>query len=728
LCLLTATALAQPALGQETQPAKPALTPEQAAELERARTIITDTKASSEVRRIGAEDLLRLRNPAAIDLAIEILGAEADPLPRMAMCGAIGAVGAQEPELLSEGLVGPLLALLGSPDTEVRSKAGVALASFRDGGVAQKLGDLAADPNVPIIRRLAAVDALVPNVDQRRVIQQLIRLLDAESAELRARATTALRPASRQDYGNDPQAWKQWWAGKSALDKTQWLQDRVQLSQKQNRELRREVESLRARAEQRTRAISERLSEQLKTTYRLTPQPQKDDLLIRWLQDPLLEYRTSAVSVIATNISDGNLPSESVRAALRGCFTDEAPQARRAVFDVVAALTDPADAQAVCARLPEEHDPAVREAILRTLGRLQNPMAIEVLSAELSDANTPEGCLAEAAVSLGLLGAQGQVEPAVIAPAIGPLKQRFASAPPGALRLRAALLGAMASIGAAEFADEFAANLEADEPDLLLSALQGVRAVGDASRIDRILSLVAHNDPRVRRRAIEALAVPDGDPAHLEALINHLNPVVEPNEGVRQAAWNGFRGLSSEASPAVRLQWADRLTEFPDLQATYLAELITALAEEKPPPLELGEARLRLASLYEAQSRYAEALLVWGDLWPALVEAGDARASEAGLSLLRATLEARRYEKLEELLARLAEGLDLAAREPIARVVLEHLAARQAAGSGQELQTLLDSLGRLPADAFDPAFHQAVDQARQRLAPRTTSGPAEEGA
>ena len=84
--ILLALLAATPTLGQQTQPS---LTPEQLAELDRARTIITDLNASAEVRRFGAEDLFRLGYPAATDLAIEILCGEADPSPRVAVCQAV---------------------------------------------------------------------------------------------------------------------------------------------------------------------------------------------------------------------------------------------------------------------------------------------------------------------------------------------------------------------------------------------------------------------------------------------------------------------------------------------------------------------------------------------------------------------------------------------------------------------------------------------------------------
>jgi HEAT repeat protein len=723
IILLLATATTT--LGQETQPT---LTPQQVAELERARTIITDTNASPEVRRFGAEDLLRLGYPAATELAIEILGSLGEQLPRVAVCEAIVALGARDPSKLDQGMVEPLLDLLGSPDQMTRTKAAAALSSFRTGDVAARLGELAADLQVPIAQRLAAVDALAPNVAHRTVIEQLIRLLEAEDDDLRRRVTSALRPASRVDCGTDVARWRQWWEGKRTLDEADWLLDRVELLTGRNRELQTAMYDFRAEQQQRDELLSRRLGEELEARYRLTPPAQKDELLIHWLADQVVEYRRTALSLIRSNISDNDPPPETVRAAMRNLFADQSTELRRAVFDVIAALTDPADAEPVRARLAQESEPEVREAILRTLGRLQNPSAIPDLTGELADPEAATGCVTEAAVSLGLLASLGAVDPAALAPAIAPLKQRFAAAGPEELHLRAALLGAMADIAATEFSEEFLANLDAAEPDLLLPALTGVRTIGDASRMDRILALVGHNDARVRRRAIEAVAALDGEAGHAEALFQRLHPGIEPDETVRQAAWEGFRSILTEVSPAVRFQWADRLGELPELEEAYLAELVQSLAGQKPVPAECTDARLWLAKLYEARARPADALPLWRDSWQALVEAGDSRAGDVGLSLLRATLDAGRYDGLDELLTALIAGLDAATREPIGRVVLGHLNARPDGADAPDMSELLDSLERLPADAFDASFREAVRAARAELAAaeaQPTTAPAE---
>ena len=707
---------------QQTQPA---LDPGQAEELQRARTIITDLKASPEVRRIGAEDLLRLTYPAATDLAIEILQGNGDPLPRIAVCEAIATVGGSRADDLDCRLVTPLLDLLDAEDQTLRSRAVAALAAFRDGGVAGRLGELAADEQATLSQRLAAVDALAPNVDQSLVIEALVGLLEAQNAELRTRVLAALRPASRVDYGTDVKAWQQWWQTKDALDPAAWLRDRIDLLREKHRALQLDLEAVTAESARRCSVLSGRLAEQLQNVYRLTPPPQKEDLLIKWLADPLLEFRRAAVSAIAVNISDGNLPGEAVRTALRERFADPSADLRRSVLDVIAALTDPADVDPVLSLLETEKDPAVLEVVLRTLGRLQNPSAIPALIAVLSDPDAPEGCWAEAATSLGLLGMRGKVSPEIISPATEPLLQRFAAAPPESLRLRAAVLGAMANIGAAEFANEFLANLEATEPELLLTALQGVCAAGDAGCIDRVLALMGNDDPRVRRAAAETIGALGSEPAHVEVLLNRLNPAIEPSERVRQTAWASFRRILSGKPPAEYLQWADRLEGFPELEEAYLAELIGNLADRQPPPAELNVARARAAELYDANGRFAESLPLWRELWQRPPAAGGPPQSHVGLRLLRACLETNRLDNLAPLLKALTATAEPAQRAEVADMVLGHLQAAKSAEQDQTVELLLNAIDQLPADTFGADFNKAVSDVRPSPAPSPTSAPAE---
>jgi hypothetical protein len=303
----------------------------------------------------------------------------------------------------------------------------------------------------------------------------------------------------------------------------------------------------------------------------------------------------------------------------------------------------------------------------------------------------------------------------VVAVAIAPLKQRFAAAGESAIRFRAALLEAMASIGAPEFATEFLANLDTDQPELLLPAIEGIKTIGDASRIDRVLALTASSDARVRRRAIEALAALGSDPAHLEAMVSRLSPASEPGEAVRQAAWDGFRAVLSTLSPATRLHWAGRLQDLPELEEQYLVELANDLAGGEPPPAELSAVRRRLAERFDAQQRFAESFPLWRGLWHASTEAGDAAAPQLGLSYLRAMLRVGRHEMVGELAVNLVSGADQAVRDEVQVLLLAHLTALREAGDDQQLEPYLAALELLPPDAFSQEFKQAILDARAGL-------------
>ncbi len=149
------------------------LSPEQIEQLDRHRQIITDTQADSKSRRLMAESLLQLDFTARNDLAIELLST---PGASIAICEAIVSVGTKDPELLDPRLIDPLLDLLDVDDADLSFKAALALSAFRDGNVAQRLGQIASDANRPIAQRIAAVEALALSTDRREVVEALIRL------------------------------------------------------------------------------------------------------------------------------------------------------------------------------------------------------------------------------------------------------------------------------------------------------------------------------------------------------------------------------------------------------------------------------------------------------------------------------------------------------------------------------------------------------------------------
>ena len=724
-CLLTGLLLAVAHAQTATQPL-PGLTGEQTAQLLRHRAIIENTADSEGTRQGQAEELLLTGWPAAADLLVKLLETCADASTRVVICRAVARVEIIHPELVDVRLADSLVRLLADADRSVSGAAAAALSAFREEYVVRRLGALARDPGRPIEQRLAAVNALAPNIDHRPVIEQLLDLLSVEETMLRDRVHASLAPASRADYGRSMEAWLPWWQEKSSLDETAWLKDRVELFIHRARDAELRLETLRRESESRYITLSRRLGDVLRLNYRLTAQEaQKDALLTTWLRDPLIDFRRTAVDLIRGQIYDQKRPSSAVRSALRERYADVSPALRREVLELVAALNDPTDMGPILARLPVETDVSVRETILGVLGKLRNPDALPVLIEEIADNSSPSNCAAKAAHSLATLARENPDAPQLTR-AVGPLAERLAITEADDVLLRGALLGAMASIGSAEFTGLFIAHLDDDRPELLLPAIRGIVAVCDRDQLSRLRALFMHADPRVRLEAIEAVGTLGDGETPLEALVNHLNAAAEANEAVRSAAWGAFCAILERQPPETRLEWAGRLQDLPGLQIEYLTAVVEDFASAGPVPAQLDEARELLARLLRAQGRYAESVRHLQELYASGSDGDGTGAGEVGVLLLDSLLRNGQYsERIDRLLPELAQrGDDV--RAAVVRTVTAYLDEAMQTDNSPELAALAERLRRACAGSCGQAFDDYLADAIGRSTPPPTTGPADQ--
>ncbi len=686
-------ARAQPATttAAATQPAE-----DRAASLQYSRDLITERNNTPRARRGEAERLLRSRWPEAIALLVELIKSP-DPTTKLVVCEALRAAGCQDPTLLSAPLAEPLVGLLGDSEAAVADAAADALSCFRNGEVAARLGELAADTSATMPQRLNAVDALAPNIERRTVVEQLVRLLESPSEELRTRVFAALAPAALEDNGRDVGRWKAWWQRVSALNEQQWLEDRVGLFAQRVRSLQGELARARTDAEQRSTQLSRRLEDFAREVYRLIGDAeQRRDVLIGWLRDPQVEVRLVATAIISGEIQDGTKPVEGVREELKKRFDDESAEVRRRALQLVGALNDPADSESIIQRLAGEKEASVREVALRVLGQLPSAAAVPVLIAEIKHPEAAAACVAEAAAALGALAVKGVVDPASSSAVVEPLKARYAAAGKAEVRLREALLSAMAQLGDQAFTPEFVAGLSENDPKILAAAIPGIRAVGAAEHVPQLMTLTEHSDARVRQRALEALAALGGESVHLERLASRMNPATEPNEACRQSAWNGLQQLLKTRPLAMRIEWADRLKTPQERQTTYLEELIAELAAQNPPRAELRTLHRKLAEIYASQGRDAESLPHWLALYRLLAAADDPGAAGAFDAALHAALAARRNEAVTELVALSVEHEQVI--EPMVATIEAHLQALNSddASEAESLRAALKASEKCP--------------------------------
>lgn len=724
------------AVGQTTQPADvAALSADEQERLQQLRGIIENPADSLGTRQAQAESLLRTGWAAATRTLGELLSPSAHPSTRIAVCQAIAAVGAVDPALLQEhhaGLVEPLLRLLGDSAEGVSARAAAALAAYPDGGVTERLGALAADPQASPEQRSAAVDALASSVYKRTVARQIMTLLPTDNTELRGRALRALRCVSRKDFGEDVAAWQAWWEQQeSTLSDEDWLREKERMFFQRLLEAQGELERVRAEQERRYGTLAERLTVLLRQNYRLVPQrPQKDEILARWLNDDQPEFRLAALAIISEEIQEGVLPADTLVAAVIEGLEYRMPEVRRAALGIIGAMGVPENAEAVLALLRDEQvDASARQTAFRVLGQLRNPAAIPTLIREIDVSQSPgapAGCVAEAAGALAVLGAKGKVDPEVIAPAVPVLLDRLARTPADQVHVRGFLLRAMAGIAAAEFGPALTDALGSEQAPLLVPAIEGLAALGDASCSDRLVALVAHTDPRVREAAAKAMGKLGGEPAHLEALMRHLNPPGETNDAVRAEAWNGWREILAREPAEERLRWADRLREMPDRQQTYLEGLVRELSSHNPAPPELAGARERLATLLMARGDAVAALQIWQRLLAGQEAADDASAATVRVHVLTAAAAAGRWELVAEMLTRLATAPD-DVRGRAADEAAKAITDRLNKGDLDGLRALPAALEPVDLTPYKAELHTAVGAAKKKLAeppPAPTTAPA----
>jgi HEAT repeat protein len=700
-------ALAAPAPAQPSPSPDSTLTPAAALQQERLarfRGFITNTNDSDATRIAQAETLLSTEGEPAIELVVSLFDTGDDPSTKIVLCQALQNL-ARKPEAPDPRLRDALLRQLDSTNAAVATRASAALAMFPLDSVLPTLRAIAADGQKPLPVRMAALAALQPNTHRREVVAALIQLLDANSPELVSRVMAALQRSARKDLGSDVAAWKAWWKSQEALTDTQWLTAQLARDSELLQEQDRRFQAFKEESTQRYAQLATRLGQTLAAMYRSTPPVEKDSLLQSWLADSFIEFRRSAVALIAEQISEGSLPSAALREGLHLRYADESPEIRRLAFEIIAALNEPTDAPAILARLELEKDDRVREAILRALGKLRNPEALPALKAELEREGASDGCVIAAADGLGMLAGRGRADAGAAAGLVEPLRSRFARAAQGPVEVRVALLGAMAAIGSPSFRAEFASNLGSENPELLVAALQGIAVVGDGAQLDRLMDLVNHSDPRVRQRALAALGAL-GTEQQLSTVIARLSEGAEAVEGPRNAAWQAYKQICGRLPLSSQLAAVDRLADQPLLATDYLQDLYDGLVAQQPPAPQVSEVRERLAQRYVALNRNAEALPLWRQVF---TDAGSSAARpDVCMNLLRCGLAAGNHDAIVEALRALSAAND-GSRTEAEDAVLAHFAQLRTAGKTTDAQALASPLR-------DSEVVQAYPRLREQLA------------
>ncbi|MBI4717936.1 MAG: HEAT repeat domain-containing protein [Planctomycetes bacterium] len=685
-------------------------------QLENCRAGLLDPQARPGERQRWAEVLLAFDAPPARSQVVEILGRGDAPAAQRSLCDAIADRATRETAHLHPELVEPLVKLLGAESEELRVSASRALSVFGGSEVPARLRTLAARADAPLATRLAAIDALAPQVDRREVVGELIALLETGVPAITDRVVAALEPACRDKFGPRAELWRAWWAEKSRLPSEAWLAEQFSIYRDRLRKVEQERAALREENKRRIELLTQRLGDFQRELFRTVSAEQQDARLLAWLEDAAPEVKLTALGIVQARIADeGRRPAGELLAALLQRLKDPSATVRREALLIVQTLNDAAAVKAVLAMLDGEKDTAMRQAALKAVGKLEHPEAIPVLLREITAAETDGPCVREAALALGQVVTKLE-DPQRKREIVTALQERYRRAGIDETALRAALLSAMAGAADPSFALEFVDAVESNDAAVLRAAIRGLRTIGDVSKLPRLRALMADADPLVRLAATEAVAKLGTEETDLESLLARLSPATEANDLVREAAWRGFREFVGRKPLEERLQQARRLRESPDLEIRFLEELaagITPASETDTTPALVHE---RLATALSAQGRYAEAAAQWRRLFELSLKQPVGNADQAARRWLDAALHAATEVDVASVVSQIAASLPA---EAVGAVLVETVGrwfdSAEMSADAPRARALLAVLKAVTADGLPSAWGELLARLETQL-------------
>jgi len=681
-------------------------------QLHTCREGILDPQARSGDRLRWAAMLLSYDTPEAREMIIELLRWNRAAEVQRAISAVVADQARKNPDRLDDSLVIPLMELLDTGDATLRKLAAAALAEFPGSNVSGELSAVASYPDAPLQTRLAAIDALAPNTHRREVVGQLVDLFDAGVPEITERVILALQPITNETLQPNPNEWRAWWHDKSRLSAESWQAEQLRLFRDRSRQYRDELDSVHRESQRGTVALTERIGQFQRELFRTVSEEQRHEKLNEWLgNDSFPIVQQTALDIIKTRINDeGYKPEGTVLTALLKLLREGTQSLRRESLGIVQNLNDAVVLTSVLDMLEVEDVSATRHAIFKALGKLD---CVEAIPAFIREINKPESspeCVREAANALGMVAGKAKDEN-VLSETVGALKSRYEQTTEGNAPMQSALLTAMAGVANPAFTPEFREAIESDDPNVLRPAIRGMVAVKDPSRMRRLRTLMAHTDPLVRLVSIQAIGEMGRAEADLESLLTRMNPSIEPDDRVREAAYLGFSHLLSYRTTKERIDVVERLRDHPSLQVRYLESLADSLSNAKGDTTSYQSVLHRLVSIMDASGRYGESASHLRTLYELSTDGQQNQRFNMGLQLLIATLNSGTFTGIGTLIRELNEitssRLD---SKRITQTIQEFVARAKPSNNKDRFRRLLSELQSIPTGGFGNDWSEMIYQ------------------
>lgn len=573
------------------------LTPAQQKELNTLSGQLLDPGRSGKTKLEAAELLLTKSYPQAIETLKGFLVTD-NEVAQIAVAEAIARSGQADKTFIE-----PLIELLTGANDKVRPSAAKALATYKNHGVTDTLIGIVEDKTRPRQVRLVTVSSL-QLVLEKRTVDTLVRLLDdSDTAVQDAAAEALVKLTNIKAFRTNRQLAREWWARNRHKAPSEWLAALADNLARSKAEL--EASNSRLR---------ERLTQALQDLYSITPENQREALLLRLLGDPLEDVRLTAAGFVEVRISAGNGVSTAVHQQVRKLLSDPDWRVRKAAALLAAHQDDGQVHKTLLRGLETEKVSQVRQSFLLALGQLRSKEAVDVVVREISSAD--DELAATAASALSRIALRQPLSDQQTAKAVSAIVERYRkeqseTAETRAPRLRESFITAMGALKHKQFAPILTEALSDSEATVRLAAVESLANLNDAELAKSIAPLISDPDRGIRGAVILALGKLNG-PEYLQQILARTDPKTESDEAVRKQAWDVATEILTTADVATLAAETDRLAKRPDAlrqRIEILKLLVAALKEDTKGKLPSAQLQLGLALLKSSRAAEASGVL-----------------------------------------------------------------------------------------------------------------------
>ena len=593
-----------PSTAPTSRPAVPARA-DVAGDLNALHAVLVQPDARPADREQAAARLVSRDRPEADDILRSVLAGDVREA-KLAVARAL-----VDDPTPSDAFVGPLLETLRA-GVDQRSinlvdAAAQALAGYR--GNATVVDELV---------RFATDDAQPPDA-RARIARALGRVVEPESAGALVRMLTVRAPVrtaaadaladmtGNTQFGADAGRWTAWLqanAGLMANNRDGW---RAQMLEARAARL----DRIRRRHEALVDTLDERVAEQ----YKNAAPDQRGAVLLALLNSEQPDERAAAANFVPRAFRQGDPVSEAVRARLTAMVGDSDAAVRYEVASTLRDLNHRPALGAELTQLAQERDERVKVVLIDAVGLVADPAAPPQLAAVLLSADATPRVFMAAAAALAKSGRDLKRTDEALWDRVTDRLRQVARRSPTAEVRGAALeaLGALQDPGLPELAQVLLLNQPDPSVPVRQAALRalgmagsqgGTAAAESAAIVTRSLRKEAR-EPAVRWAALDALARVGNLPEHGGLLLEYTSPRTEPDEGVRQKAWEAFQSLLPRATPAQINVERNGLKSDPVKLAVVLEEMCRQLDLSARPQdrKDLANFRVELGDVYVKDAR-----------------------------------------------------------------------------------------------------------------------------